>query len=423
LRALSEQAPTLSESLYGPIARRRARHAVRWSLLLVPLVLVVAAVAVQLLRPVPRPVFHPAITASVTLPGTAPVLPWPASGSSALAMLGGGTIGSAGPAVPVPVAGLAKVMTAYVVLSDHPMAAGADGAAITVSPEAVAAYQAERADQESTVPLTAGATLTERQGLEGLLVASGNDMAVLLAQWDAGSTAAFVAKMNAQARVLGMTKTRFTDPSGLDAGTVSTPQDLVRLAAAAMTLPAFGPIVDMTDVTLPGAGTSYNLDYDLGRGGIVGIKTGASSAAGGCFLFAATRSVAGQQVTLVGAVLAQHGTPETAAAVDAAAKLVDAAFGAVGPRALTGPGQSAGMVTTAWGSTAPAGTADGPTVVAPAGLVAPARLVVGAPPASFATGDRLGVLRVTVGGHTYTVAVTALQALDGPTLSWRLLHG
>jgi D-alanyl-D-alanine carboxypeptidase (penicillin-binding protein 5/6) len=423
LRALGDQAPTLSESLYRPIAHRRALRVVRTGLIVLVVVLVVAVVAVQLLRPIPAPRFHSAVTATLHVPGTPPALPWPAGGSASVALLGGGTLGSSGSTAAVPVAGLAKVMTAYVVLKDHPMRAGDDGANLPVSAEAVAAYQAEKANQESTVPLTAGATLTELQGLQGLLVASGNDIAVLLAQWDAGGTTPFVAKMNAAARSLGMTRTTFTDPSGLDAGTISTPHDLVKLGTAAMALPAFGPIVATTDVTLPGTGTFYNLDYDLGHAGIVGIKTGASSAAGGCFLFAATQTVAGQHFTVVGVVLGQRGTPQTGAAVDAAAKLVQATFAAAGPVPVATPGTTAGTVTTAWGATAPVGVGAGPTVVAVPGMAVPARVVMASPPSSFASGARLGVLRVTVDGHTYVVPLRALQALDGPTISWRLLHG
>ena len=423
MRALGTQAPELSKSLYGPIAHSRAVRTVRWGLLVVVLVLVVGLVSVQMLRSVPAPRFHSAVTATIRLPGTAPALPWPATGAATVSLLGGGSLGSSGPATAVPVAGLAKVMTAYVVLKDHPMAAGADGATITVGPEAVAAYQAEKADQESTIALAAGQTLTELQAMQGLLVASGNDMAVLLAQFDAGGSAPFVTKMNAAAHSLGMTTSRFTDPSGLDTGTVSTPHDLVTLASAAMALPAFGPIVATTDVTLPGSGTFYNLDYDLGRGGIVGIKTGASSAAGGCFLFAATGPVAGQTVTLVGAVLAQRGTPQTGAAVDAAAKLVKAAFAALSPTPVVAPGLMVGTVSTAWGASAPVGTSAGPTVMAAPGMTLPVRLVTATPPSSFPAGTRLGVLHVTVAGHPYVVVLRAMQGLSGPSLTWRLLHG
>jgi len=375
---------------------------------------------VQLFRPVPAPTFHSTVATSVRLPGAPAALPWPASGSAALSVLGGGSLGTSGPAQAVPVAGLAKVMTAYVVLRDHPLAPGQDGATITVGQDAAAAYQAEKADQESTIPLAAGETLSELQGLQGLLVASGNDMAVLLAAWDAGGTAAFVAKMNAAAASLGLRSAHFTDPSGLDAGTVGSASDMVRLGEAAMALPAFGPVVAMTDVTLPNAATTYNLDYDLGHDGIVGIKTGASSAAGGCFLFAATEDVGGRNVTVVGAVLSQRGTPQTGAAVDAADRLAKAAFAAAAPVAIVAPGLTVGQVTATWGPSTEVRAASGATVVAWPGLLVPVHVQLRPMPSSFGAGATLGALRVRVGGRTYTVPLQAASGVGGPSVTWRL---
>src|SRR5580658_6246610 len=139
-------------------------------------------------------------------------------------------------------------------------------------------------------------------------------MATLLTDWDATSTAAFVAKMNADAHALGLRSTTFTDPSGLDPGSVSTPADLIRLGEAAMTISVFRAIVAMPQVTLPLAGLVYNFDYDLGHDGIVGIKTGSDAAAGGCVLFLAQESVGGHTVTLVGALLGQTGFSPISAA-------------------------------------------------------------------------------------------------------------
>ena len=71
-------------------------------------------------------------------------------------------------------------------------------------------------DGDSLVPVAAGETLTEGQALEALLLPSADNMGWILARWDAGSRAAFAALMNTAARRLGMTGTRYTDPSGLD---------------------------------------------------------------------------------------------------------------------------------------------------------------------------------------------------------------
>ena len=164
-------------------------------------------VAVQLRRTVPRPVLHRTIPATVTVAGPVPRVPWPRSGESALAVTGIGTVGSAGPSSPVPIASLAKVMTAAVVLRDHPLTAGQSGPGVTVSAADQAAYQADEAAGDSVAPVVAGETLSELQLLEGLLIPSADNLAPVVARWDAGSQAAFVTRMNALAASLGMRAT------------------------------------------------------------------------------------------------------------------------------------------------------------------------------------------------------------------------
>jgi len=420
LRELGAHAPRISPEIYEPIARERARRAVRVGGIVLLVAVVLVGAGVQWFRPVPAPVYQPSLAGVLRLPGAPPSLPWPATGAAALAVAGAGSLGSVGSTKPVPVAGLAKVMTAYVVLKDHPLAVGADGPSVPVSADAVASSQAEQAAKEATVPLSAGETLTELQALQGVMVASGNDMAVLLADWDAGTTAAFLAKMNSTARALGMRSTTFTDPSGLDAGTVSTPEDLVTLASAAMALPAFAAVVALPQVSLPPNGTYYNLNYDVGRYGIVGIKTGADDAAGGCFLFAARRSVAGQSVTLVGAVLGQRATPETGAAVDAGAALVKAAFAAAGPMPLLRAGTSVGQIVAPWGPSVPVTVAASSPVVAWPGLLVPVRTKMGPLARSLPAGTAVGTLVVSFGTERTSLVLRTAQTLSGPSAFWRL---
>jgi serine-type D-Ala-D-Ala carboxypeptidase (penicillin-binding protein 5/6) len=309
-------------------------------------------------------------------------------------------------------------MTAEVVLEDHPLAAGADGPLVPVSAAAIAAYQAEQADQQSTVPLAAGENLTERQALEGLLVASGNDMAGLLAEWDAGSTAAFVAKMNARAHTLGLRATTFTDPSGLDARTVSTPTDLITLGHAAMADATFAELVAMPQVTLPLAGTVYNPNADVGHGAMVVIKTGADTAAGGCFLFEARTSVNGVGVTLDGVVLGQQTAHPTAAALAVVAALVKAALASIGPVPVVRLGQALEQISASWGSSVLI-IGEVSNVFGWPGMTVPVRVRVGKLPTAIPAGTRIGVLSVDVGGKSVDVVLRAAQALAGPSATWR----
>ena len=224
---------------------------------------------------------------------------------------------------PAAIASVAKVMTAYLVLRDHPLRLGQDGPTITLTDADVADTDRRRGQEESVVSIAAGEQLTERQALQALLLPSANNIAAVLARWDAGSVDRFVARMNATARSLGMTHTRYTDPSGYDDATVSTAADQVRIVDRAMRLPVFASIVATPSATLPVAGTVHNTNALLGHNGFVGVKTGSTDAAGGCFAFRAIRWIDGKRTTITGVVLGQPGHDRIAAGLAAAAAMVD----------------------------------------------------------------------------------------------------
>ncbi|HVW81887.1 MAG TPA: D-alanyl-D-alanine carboxypeptidase [Mycobacteriales bacterium] len=258
-------------------------------------------------------------TASAALPRAL----WPAYGEAAYAESGSSQLHASPKQRVVPIASVAKVMTAYVVLRDHPLLVGEQGPTITLSAADVADYEARRSRGESVVAVAAGERLSELQALQALLLPSANNIAAVLAAWDDGSVARFVDGMNAGARLLGMTHTRYTDPSGYDDSTVSTAADQVKVVEAAMQLPVFASVVAMRSAWLPVAGTVYNTDTLLGRDGFVGVKTGSDSAAGGCFAFRAVRAVNGKPSTITGVVLGQPGRDELSAGLEAAASLVE----------------------------------------------------------------------------------------------------
>jgi serine-type D-Ala-D-Ala carboxypeptidase (penicillin-binding protein 5/6) len=242
---------------------------------------------------------------------------WPAYGQAAFIRTGQSEIQAGPNQHAAPIASVAKVMTAYLVLRNHPLRLGQDGPAITLTAADVADTDRRRAQDESVVPIAAGERLTERQALLALLLPSANNIAAVLARWDAGSVDRFVARMNATARALGMAQTRYTDPSGYDAATVSTAADQVRLVIRALRLPVFAGIVATASATLPVAGIVRNTDTLLGRDGFVGVKTGSHEAAGGCFAFRAIRWIDGKRTTITGVVLGQPGVAAALATADA----------------------------------------------------------------------------------------------------------
>jgi D-alanyl-D-alanine carboxypeptidase (penicillin-binding protein 5/6) len=208
----------------------------------------------------------------------------------------------------------------------------------------VADYEAGTRQGRSELRVTAGETLTERQALEALLVGSANNIADALARWDAGSVPAFVDRMNAEAVTQGLAHTHYVDPSGIDAGNVGTALDELHLAEVVLRVPTLAAIVAEPHVTLPVAGSVSNYNSLVGRGGVVGVKTGSTNAAGGCWVFAAWRPIAGSSRLVVGVVLSQRGPDLLQAAFTAGQRLLDAASGAVVTVTVLPAGSPVGQV-------------------------------------------------------------------------------
>ena len=239
-------------------------------------------------------------------------------------------LGNGRPAVsprerPVPIASLAKVMTAYLILERYPLIGAQDGFTITVTAAEAQAEAQDAAQEQSVVAVRAGEQLTERQLLEALLIPSGNNIAEMLAAQAAGSETRFIAEMNAEARALGMERTIYTDPSGFDPITVSTASDQLRVFQRAMRFPVFRQIVSMASVTLPVAGTLTNYNPLIAEG--YAGKTGSDSAAKGCLAFFTDVTAGGHRLAAVGVVMGQGEGSDTsallAAAGEAAKQLVD----------------------------------------------------------------------------------------------------
>jgi D-alanyl-D-alanine carboxypeptidase (penicillin-binding protein 5/6) len=191
----------------------------------------------------------------------------------------------------VPMASITKVMTALVVIR-----AGHLGRRITV-PSAVIGYVDEY--DASSAGLWPGDTLTAAQLLEALLLPSGADAAYTLAEAYGPGLSTFIAKMNATAKRLGMTRTRFSNFDGLPYptgySTYSTPANLLKLGRVAMASAVFRSIVDRRSYEVASGSGHHaylwvNLNPLLGvYRGAIGIKTGFTPAAGHCLLFEATR--------------------------------------------------------------------------------------------------------------------------------------
>ncbi|GAA2764727.1 D-alanyl-D-alanine carboxypeptidase [Streptomyces paradoxus] len=388
--------------------RTAARRVKIWTPLV--LLLVVVFAVVQSVRPLPSPTLELTAEDSYTFEGGKVDIPWPTKGQAALDVQGIGTFGSSGEQKPVPIASVAKVMTAYVILRDHPLKSGADGPKILIDQ---AAQDQSDAGQESTVDVTKGDRITEREALESILIASANNVARLLARWDAGSEKAFVQKMNDAAEDLGMKNTTYTDPSGLNNTTVSTAVDQVKLAKAAMLQPAFREVATMMSYVDYKQKKHDNWNRLVGYNNVTGIKTGTTTSALGNLVFAAKKDVNGETHRIIGAVVRQPaGGPDNTilgAALHEGDKLIRAAQGALESATILKKGDVVGYADDGLGGRTPVAVTEDVTAVGWAGLSVKLTFAADDLPHTAEAGTKVGTLTVGDGTTSAVKVPVALQ--------------
>jgi D-alanyl-D-alanine carboxypeptidase (penicillin-binding protein 5/6) len=225
-----------------------------------------------------------------------------------------------------PMASTTKIMTGTVVLETLPL------------DRKVKASANAAATGESAIELTKGEELTVEQLMEALMIKSANDAAVDLAEASAGSVKAFVGKMNAKAKELGLKNTHFTNPHGLDAkGHYSSARDLATLARYAMANPVFRRLVATKQTTIPWPGRTYDRTLKNHNGLLFtssyvnGIKTGFTLPAMFCLVASGSKN----GVNLVGVLLGEPSIPVRDGDMQA---LLKWGFSQYKPTVLTNPG-------------------------------------------------------------------------------------
>lgn len=397
-----------------------ARRRLAVASVLAAVVLIGMLVVSRVAAPLPAPVLD-AAGSSTVVPGAPPALPWPAVGQAALAVPAAGVTAQSGAERPVPVASLTKIMTAYLVLKDHPLATSVPGPTVTMTATDVADAAADERAGDTSVPVTAGERLTERQLLDGLMVHSANNFADTLARWDAGSIGAFVAKMNAEAAALGMTGTHYADASGVSHGSVSTAADQLRLTARAMSVPAFAAVVAQPTITEPGAGLLANYVSLVGQDGVVGVKSGFTQAAMGCVVLAAERQVGSRTVLVLAATTGQQGWNALQVAQNEALGLIDAAAGAVRQRTVVAAGTPVGSLRVPWRpAPVPVSAHRSVTVLEWPGATIRRSVATRRLGPSLPGGATVGTLTVSEGAERVSTPIVTGPAVTAPGAAWRL---
>lgn len=193
----------------------------------------------------------------------------------------------------LPMASTTKIMTALIAVEhcgmEEIVTAGANASGV----------------EGTSIYLSEGESLTMLQMLEGLMLRSGNDAAVAIAEHIAGDVKTFASLMNARAAQLGA-DAYFVTPNGLDAaGHGASARAMALIARAAMQNDVFRGLVSMQEAVIPWVDNEYSRvlrnknrllkEYE----GATGIKTGFTGRAGRCLVFSAER----EGMELIGAVM------------------------------------------------------------------------------------------------------------------------
>ncbi|WP_346777236.1 D-alanyl-D-alanine carboxypeptidase [Streptomyces sp. HNM0575] len=399
--------------------RTAARRVKIWTPLVV-LLAILFAIA-QAVRPLPDPELSLSASPTYSFQGHKPSVPWPSEGQAALEVQGLGSLGSYGKQKPVPIASVAKVMTAYVILRDHPVKKGKDGPKIPVDKKAEKEAGLS-AQNESTVDVKKGDTLSEREAIQAVMIASANNVARLLARWDAGSEKAFAEKMNKAAADLGMKDTKYTDPSGLTSSTVSTAADQVKLGRKAMGIDLFRETVRLPGYKDTKGDRHGNWNKLVPLDGVVGIKTGTTTKAGGNLLFAAEKRVGGTQQLIIGAVLGQYEPSILDTVLAKSKRLIDTAQDSLQAQKVVRKGDVVGYVDDQLGGKTPVVASRDVSAVGWSGLKVKLGLTDGgkALPHEAKAGARAGTLTVGDGPGQVRVPVTLKEDMTEPGFGAKL---
>jgi D-alanyl-D-alanine carboxypeptidase (penicillin-binding protein 5/6) len=424
----------ISSHSTGPVSRRerrleatgttKVRRRVGWRVAaLAVVVLVVVAgtfTGIRLSAAAPKATVTSTLRPTSPVSAPAPSLPWSPTGESAIAVPSIGINVTSGTEQPVPIASLTKMMTAYVVLHDHPLAKDADGPNITITQADVDDYNTDTVSDEANAQVTVGEVLTQRQMMGGMLVHSANNLADALAMWDAGTIPAFVDKMNLAALHLGMNHTHYADPSGFNMNSQSTAGDLLKVAVPDMADPTFASLVQMSSITLPVAGTISTYTPLLGIQGVIGVKSGFTDLAGGCDVLAVVRRAHGVPVLVLSAVTGQQGLNVINEAGLLALNLANSVGMAIDASPVIHRGDVVAHVSAA-GHTVDA-VAQGSASVLTWPGVTPTRVLMPSKPvvAGAGRGTRIGSVVVNLGTQRVVIPVRLDQDIPKQTLTQRL---
>lgn len=368
-----------------------------------------------------RPVLliQPVLDIEAPKTGASTILPWPNYGQAALGAEGFGLLATHGKQTAVAAASTTKIITALAILDKKPLRAGQQGPVISLGASDVAIYQKYLRQGGSVAKVADGEKLSQYQALQAMLLPSANNIADSLVIWAFGSQKAFLSYVDDYTASIGLKNTHLADASGFSPKSTSTAEDLVTAGLRAMQNPVIAEIVAQKQATIPVAGVIQNVNWLLGKGGIVGIKTGHTDEAGGCYLLASRMNIAGERVMVVGAIMNAPNLQQAIVDADRLAKASKAGFKSV---ELVKAGQVVGRYSSPWGEISQIIAARGESGLIWRGFTVSVKPNLAKIAAPIANGVNVGSIDFGLGNKTISVLAKTSNIVSRPSPIWRLTH-
>ncbi|MBI3494954.1 D-alanyl-D-alanine carboxypeptidase [Candidatus Saccharibacteria bacterium] len=360
----------------------------------------------------------PPKTKSLYTPASQKVnIAWPTASQAAIGSVDQGLLAVKPGQTTKPTASTAKLISALTILNKKPISYGQQGPKITLTQSDVDIYNQYFAKDGSVVQIKVGEQLTQYQLLQGMMLPSANNYADSLAVWAFGSLEKYQQAAQAYVNSLGLKNTKVgTDASGFDASTTSTAEDLTKLAVVAMKNKTLAEIVNQPQVDLPIAGVKENTNWLLGADGVVGIKTGHTTEAGGVYVFASKYDYdKSHSAMIVGAV---QGEPIVINAIHQSRLLISQAKNNYKLVSVAKKGQAVAVYTSPWGESVNAVAAKDLSILKWNSTKLKPEIKLGYIDAPAKKGTKVGVIKA--GDESSDIILQ--HTLQQPDWQWRILR-
>ncbi len=218
-------------------------------------------------------------------------IPWPAYGQSAYGTMQHGVLAkSSSQEKAVPIASLAKTITALAILEKKPLQSGELGPKITITQDDVNLYNEYLSKNGSVAKVTVGQKLSQYHAMQAMLMQSANNITDSLVIWAFGSMDEYTEYANNMLKKMNLPKTHVADASGFSPQTVGTAEEMTQVATAYMKIPVLRKISTEIDVTIPSTGPIINYNVRFNTDDMIGIKAGNTDEAKRCFMSASVKN-------------------------------------------------------------------------------------------------------------------------------------